>query len=269
MNNEIPNLQILENIYKDNLQNQSMTNLKMNMENENNKNEDDISNNAVSPYILSPKGEKKRRQGVWLNNVFNKDEEKEEKQITTPKLSNEININDKKQCLILIKIIEKISNYINSQVGIIVMLNIISISIFFNDFRYIFLSRLYKKYYLLFYLLITFYYLFDCIFRMIIIENLIFTLDFFIDFISTLLLIFDLDFVAFPILIRIIYNTSNKICFEEQNFIEMIVDCLHVLRLLRVIKFYQLLNKIIEEYDRKKIINKMAEKIFEKKNKIK
>ena len=268
MNNEIPNLQILENIYKDNLQNQSMTNLKMNMENENNKNEDDISNNAVSPYILSPKGEKKRRQGVWLNNVFNKDEEKDEKPIITPIFTKELNKKSKIQFLIIIKIIENIKNYVNSQFGIIVMLSVISISIFFNDLRYIFLPREYKKYYLIFYLFISCYYLFDCIFRMIIIENLIFTLDFFIDFISILLLIFDLDFVAFPILIRIIYNTSNKICFEEQNFIEMIVDCLHVLRLLRVIKFYQLLNKIIEEYDRKKIINKMAEKIFEKKIKL-
>ncbi len=268
MDNEIPNLEIIENIYKDNLQNQSMTNLKANMENENNKNEDDISNQVISPYNLSPKGEKKRRQGVWLNNVFNKDEEKEEKQITTPKLSNEININDKKQCLILIKIIEKISNYINSQVGIIVMLNIISISIFFNDFRYIFLSRLYKKYYLLFYLLITFYYLFDCIFRMLIIENLIFTLDFLIDFITLILLMLDLDFVAFPILTRIIFNTSNKICIEEQNFIEMIVNCLHILRLLRVIKFYKLLNKIIEGQERRKFINKMVEKIYERKIKV-
>ena len=42
MDNEIPNLEILENIYKDNLQNQSMTNLKANIENENIKNEDDI-----------------------------------------------------------------------------------------------------------------------------------------------------------------------------------------------------------------------------------
>ena len=32
MDNEIPNLEIIENIYKDNLQNQSMTNLKANME---------------------------------------------------------------------------------------------------------------------------------------------------------------------------------------------------------------------------------------------
>ena len=272
MDNEIPNLEILENIYKDNLQNQSMTNLKANIENENIKNEDDISNQVISPYILSPKGEKKRRRGVSLNNLFmqEKEKEKEEKKIISPILSNELNKNTTKKCLIINKIIEKISNYINSQIGIIVMLNIISISIFFNDFRFIFLPRKYKNQYFFFYLFIMMYYLFDSIFRMIIIENLIFTLDFLIDFTSIILLIFDLDFIAFPILIRIIYNTSSsKICFEEQNFIEMIVNCLHILRLLRVIKFYQLLNKIIDIQDRRKYINKKVEKIYERKIKLK
>ena len=157
MDNEIPNLEILENIYKDNLQNQSMTNLKANIENENIKNEDDISNQVISPYILSPKGEKKRRRGVSLNNLFmqEKEKEKEEKKIISPILSNELNKNTTKKCLIINKIIEKISNYINSQIGIIVMLNIISISIFFNDFRFIFLPRQYKNQYFFF---LSFYY---------------------------------------------------------------------------------------------------------------
>ena len=78
MEKEIQEQGIMDSFFKDYNQNQSMTNLK-GTNNEIIKNYEEISNNNISPSILSPKGEKKRRQGLWLNNFFTKEEEKKKK----------------------------------------------------------------------------------------------------------------------------------------------------------------------------------------------
>ena len=85
MEKEIQEQGIMDSFFKDYNQNQSMTNLK-GTNNEINKNYEEISNNNISPSILSPKGEKKRRQGLWLNNFFTKEEEKKEEN-TTPQVT--------------------------------------------------------------------------------------------------------------------------------------------------------------------------------------
>ena len=85
MEKEIQEQGIMDSFFKDYNQNQSMTNLK-GTNNEIIKNYEEISNNNISPSILSPKGEKKRRQGLWLNNFFTKEEEKKEEN-TTPQVT--------------------------------------------------------------------------------------------------------------------------------------------------------------------------------------
>ena len=49
MENHIPNPELIESIYKDNIKNQSTANLKGNLINEQIKNDEDISNHVLSP----------------------------------------------------------------------------------------------------------------------------------------------------------------------------------------------------------------------------
>ena len=151
MENHIPNPELIESIYKDNIQNQSTSNLKGNLINEQIKNDEDISNHVLSPSILSPKGDKKRRQGLWLNNVFVKEEEKEQKTISSPQVNSDLNKSDKNSNLFYFNIIEKIKKYENSQTGIIIMLSVIVISLFFYDIRIIILPKKIRKFYLYFF----------------------------------------------------------------------------------------------------------------------
>ena len=269
MENHIPNPELIESIYKDNIQNQSTANLKGNLINEQIKNDEDISNHVLSPSILSPKGDKKRRQGLWLNNVFAKEEEKEQKTNSTPQVNSDLNKSDKTSNSFFFNILEKIKKYENSQTGIIIMLTVIAISLFFYDIRIICLPKKIRKFYLYFYYAIFIYYLHDFILRMFVLENLFFTLYFWIDFIACFSMIFDLDPISYPFLNKILFpNNNNKyIAYDEQAKIELIINMFQGLRLLRVIKFYRLLVDIIKEKERQKNINKIMEKLIEKRNK--
>ena len=266
MGDEIPNPELIETIFNNNIQNQSTANLKGNLINEQIKNDEDISNHVLSPSMLSPKGEKKRRPGVLIN-PFQMEEEKEQQTISNPQVNNNITESEKNSNLSYFNFFEKIKKYENSQTAIIIMLSVIVISLFFYDIRILFLPKKIRKFYLYFYYALFFYYLHDLIFRMLILENLFFTFYFWIDFIACLSMILDLDPISYPFIQNILYpNHNNKyISLDQQSKIELIINMFQILRLLRVIKFYRLLNDIIKEKERQKNINKIMEKLIERK----
>ena len=97
---KIPKQELMDSMYKDNIQNQSIEHLKDNLNLQitiqNNKNEDINSKKSLSPS--SVKGEKKRRQGFWINNYFKEEEEKIEQTYTNPiKLISKVSTNKKEK----------------------------------------------------------------------------------------------------------------------------------------------------------------------------
>ena len=97
-------------------------------------------------------------------------------------------------------------------------------------------------------------------------EQLFCTIYFWVDFFSLISMAFDIDSLSYDFLKKLFFpNHNNKyISFEEQSFIELIINLFQVLRLLRVIKFYRLLVDIIKERERQKNIKKKIEKLSEK-----
>ena len=160
---KIPKQELMDSMYKDNIQNQSIEHLKENLNLQitiqNNKNEDINSKKSLSPSSL--KGEKKRRQGLWINNYFKEEEEKIEQTYTNPiKLISKVSTNKKEKKNIyqsICKIITKIKKYKKSKKGIIAMLITISVSLFFYDFTLIIFERKINKHFIYIHYLITFY----------------------------------------------------------------------------------------------------------------
>ena len=268
MKNQIQDLEIMDSFYKENNQNQSMADLKGSLNNNNIINEEETNNNyIISPSMFTPKGEKKRRQGLWVNNFFTKEEEVKEETISSPQLIRIVQTNNIKTITIFFKVIEAIKNFVNSQTGIIIMLIVICFSIFFYDIKTLCLPVYLKNIFGCVYFIIFIYSFFDCVFRNLIIEKLFCSIYFWEDFFSCILMIFDIDSISYSLLEKLLYpNHQNKyLSYEEQSFIELFINLFQVFKLLKVIKFYRLLVDIIKEKERQKNIKKKIEKLLEKK----
>ncbi len=268
MKNQLQDLEIMNNIYKENNQNQSIAELKASLNNNIINEEENINNTIMTPSGLTPSGDKKRRQGLWVNNFFTKEEVKEES-ISSPQLIKIVQTNPIKAITIFLKVIEAIKNFENSQTGIIIMLIVICISIFFYDIKTFCLPAHLKNILNLVYFIIFIYSFFDFIFRSLIIEKSFCSIYFWEDFFSCIFMIFDIDSISYSLLEKLLFpNHQNRyLSYEDQSFIELFINFFQVLKLLRVIQFYRLLVEIIKERERQKNIKKKIEKLAEKKNK--
>ena len=181
-----------------------------------------------------------------------------------------MNQKKKKAKIILIQVIEVIKKFENSQIGIIIMLIIICFSIVYYDIKFLCIPLFLRKYFRCLYYIIFSYSSFDFIFRSLIMEQLFCTIYFWVDFFSLISMFFDIDSLSYDFLKKIFFPTHNNkyLSYEEQSFIELIINLFQVLRLLRAIKFYRLLVDIIKERERQKNIKKKIEKLSEKRSKV-
>ena len=269
MENQIPNPQIIDNVYK-NKEPKSVLNLKKMILNDHIKLEDDnvASNHALSP--LTPKEGKRRRQGLWFRNLPGKDEEKDKNLSEDNKDDNsEVEEKNKSSESCINKIINKLKKYEASEIGCIVMLIVIGVSLCFYDIKLLLMSRKYRNVYLIIYAIFIFYYFFDLIFRMIVLDKLYKTLYFWIDLISWITMIFDIDTIGYDLIEKILYKKSHDkyLSYVRQTKIEVVMNIIQIVRLLRVVKFYKLFVILLDENEKKKHINKMIAKLSGKKNK--
>ena len=267
-NNEIPNPEIIEDVYKNKVPSKSISNLKDMILNDHLRIEDDnaASNHALSPSVYYTKEGKRRRQGLY---IIEKNKEKEQKENSSQELKNSNITEEKKEENCFVKIINEIIKYESSETGCIIMLVVIVISLCFYDFKILFFPRKYRKIYLGIYSVFMLYYFFDFIFRMFIIDDLYKTLYFWIDFISWISMFGDIDDLSYSIIEKIVYNKSNNkyLSYKRQTKIEVVKNIVQILQLLRVVKFYKLFVIILEENEKKKHISKMIAKLNEKRNK--
>ena len=104
---------------------------------------------------------------------------------------------------------------------------------------------------------------------MILLDKLYKTLYFWIDLISWVSMIFEIDSIGYDLIEKIMYKKSNDkyLSYIRQTRIEIIMNIIQIVGLLRVVKFYKLFVILLEENEKKKHINKMILKLSEKKNK--
>jgi hypothetical protein len=273
---EIPKSEIINNIFKDKTtdrKNLITTNPKNKINIENKKNEN-IQNNEIdlSQKNLNNKElYKKRRQGLWLNNInlFQKEEEKVETPI--PIIQEEVKEEKiKRKRDNIIKAYNVLSEFIYSQIGCFIMLFIVFFILCYYDLKMIFFSNKYKYFYNGCYIIFNTYSAVDFVIRTIIIENLIKSLYFWIDLLSLVIIIFDFDSLSYPLLHKILnshHPKSKYISYHDQGRIEILLNVFQIVKLFRVVKFYKLFVDLIKEKEKKSNIMKILEKINEKKNK--
>ena len=109
-NNEIPNPEIIEDVYKNKVPSKSISNLKDMILNDHLRIEDDnaASNHALSPSVYYTKEGKRRRQGLY---IIEKNKEKEQKDNSSQELKNSNITEEKKEENCFVKIINEIIKY--------------------------------------------------------------------------------------------------------------------------------------------------------------
>ena len=271
---EIPKSEVINNIFKDKTtdrKNLITTNPKNKINIENKKNEN-IQNNEIdlSQKNLNNKElYKKRRQGLWLNNInlFQKEEEKVETPI--PIIQEEVKEEKiKRKRDNIIKAYNVLSEFIYSQIGCFIMLFIVFFILCYYDLKMIFFSNKYKYFYNGCYIIFNTYSAVDFVIRTIIIENLIKSLYFWIDLLSLVIIIFDFDSISYPLLNKILnhHSKTKYISYQDQGRIEILLNVFQIVKLFRVVKFYKLFVDLIKEKEKKNNIMKILGKINEKKN---
>jgi class 3 adenylate cyclase/uncharacterized protein Veg len=80
---------------------------------------------------------------------------------------------------------------------------------------------------------------------------------------------FDIDTVGYDLIEKLLYEKSHDkyLSYVRQTKIEVVMNIIQIVRLLRVVKFYKLFVILLDENEKKKHINKMIAKLSEKKNK--
>ena len=150
---EIPKSEVINSVFKDKTTDRNnliVTTQNNNIDKQNKKNENIQNNdNDRSPISINNKDQfKKRRQGLWLNNInlLQKEEEKIEPQ--TPVIQEEIKEEKiKRKRDNIIKAYNVLNEFISSQLGCIIMLFIVFFILCYYDLKMLFFSNKYKYFY--------------------------------------------------------------------------------------------------------------------------
>ena len=271
---EIPKSEVINSIFKDKTTDRNnliITTQNNNKDKEKKKNENIQNNdNDRSPISINNKDQfKKRRQGLWLNNINLLQKEEEKIETPTPVIQEEIKEDKiKRKRDNIIKAYNVLNEFISSQLGCIIMLFIVFFILCYYDLKMLFFSNKYKYFYDGCYILFFIYSSIDFVVRTIIIENLIKSLYFWIDLLSLVIIVFDFDSISYPLLNKILNHNPNTkyISYHDQARIEILLNVFQIVKLFRVVKFYKLFVDLIKEKEKKNNIIKILEKINEKKN---
>ncbi len=212
---EIPKSEVINSIFKDKTTDRNnliITTQNNNKDKEKKKNENIQNNdNDRSPISINNKDQfKKRRQGLWLNNINLLQKEEEKIETPTPVIQEEIKEDKiKRKRDNIIKAYNVLSEFIYSQIGCFIMLFIVFFILCYYDLKMIFFSNKYKYFYNGCYIIFNTYSAVDFVIRTIIIENLIKSLYFWIDLLSLVIIIFDFDSISYPLLNKILNHHSK------------------------------------------------------------
>ena len=157
---------------------------------------------------------------------------------------------------------------IESSIENIIIIAINILSILFYDIMILFFKNKDKKIYLSFYYFCILIFLIDFIVKKIFIHHIINTVHFWLNLISLILFFIDFDKITYYLFGKIMYNINdlNDLNYNEQFYIEIILNSFQILKILRILNVYKIINEMqkdskikffAKKYTEKKKINKM------------
>ena len=257
---ELPKKEVIEDIYKNKNPSKDVGDSKQMSNRKDNNKKNDID------FSKSFENRPKRRQGLFNLGIHKKEDEGkfhkavldlEEKNKETENRLSKLN-----------PIIQLILKFESSVYGIILIIIMGILSLFYYDVKEIAIPA---KYDIVNIVVISFffvYHIFDLIFRNIFLEKGRGSFYFKFQIFSVLTFIFDYNMVIFFLLKIILIKIRNKknVFLSHDNF-QLIIYILNILQLFkffRFIKIYLMINKLFNEIDKKKKFNEIME--LKKKN---
>ena len=157
---------------------------------------------------------------------------------------------------------------IESSIENIIIIAINILSILFYDIMILFFKYKDKKFYLSFYYFCILIFLIDFIVKKIFIHHIINTVHFWLNLISLILFFIDFDKITYYLFGKIMYNINdlNDLNYNEQFYIEIILNSFQILKILRILNVYKIINEMqkdskikffAKKYTEKKKINKI------------
>ena len=230
---------------------------------------DDIYKNPKFKHLYELTKNKKKRQSIkkaqtsntekYNNNFFNSSKSNELSKQRRQSFYNmfPLNVEEKKEQPVkkVNPIIQKILNFENGFVGIIIIILIGIIGLLVYDIKNSIPQRD-EMIYLIVLGVLSLYHIFDFVFRNIFLEKSVGSSYFKLQTFSVITLLFDFGMPIF-ILFRFIFlktiNKENKyLSFDNQQIIVYILGFLQSFKYIRFIKVYLMINKLFREIEKKK-----------------
>ena len=252
---ELPKKEIVEDIYKNNNPEQE----KKKTDTEERKKENDIDeeeeeenrkkenaedkNNELNTSKLS-ENHMKRRQGIYnLYSISKKQEHKDSKKDEKKEQEEK----EKEEHVVKISpMLQMILNYVSSFTGIILMIVIGTIALFFYDFKSAVIPGKYDIICIAIIFLLALYHVFDLIFRNIYYEKSVGSFYFKLQLFSVITLVFDFNLAIF-LLLRFIFskliNKKNK--YLSSSNLQIIMYILHFLQVFKFLRFIKIYSAIL------------------------
>ena len=167
-------------------------------------------------------------------------------------------------------IIQKIMDFENSFVGIVIIILIGILGLLFYDLKNVFKQRN-ETVYIAILSVITLYHIFDLVFRNIFLEKSLGTFYFKLQTFSVITLIFDFSMPLFLLLQFIFLKTVNKdhkyLWSKWFHIILYILNFLQCFKYIRFIRVYLMINKLFREIEKKKKYHEAVEEVKKKSQK--
>ena len=282
---DIPKKEIIDEFYKDkdkensNQKNQMSGDMKQknNTEEEDKDKKKDSENNQDNNIDQSNNSKlneshMKRRPGMYnIYPINKKDEHKDEKKDSNKEGEDK----DKEQNDLpkINPILQKILDFENSQIGIILIIVITIIGLLFYDLKHAAIPGKYDIICMGIIFVLTLYHIFDLIFRNIYLEKSVGTLHFKLQMLSVISLVFDFNLALFLLIRLVLFKTNNKDNKYLSSFnIQLIIyifNFLQVFKYLRFLKIYFMINKLVKLIEKKKKFNEVLNELKKKSSKSK
>ena len=278
---DIPKKEIIDEIYKDKINQNNQISGELKQKNiteeeeedkkrENDNNPDNNENNNSSKLNES---HMKRRPGMYNIYPINKKDEqnKDEKK----DMNKEGDDKDKEQNEIpkISPFLQKILDFESSQIGIILIIIITIIGLLFYDVKHVLIPGKFDLICMAVILVLTLYHIFDLVFRNIYLEKSVGSLHFKLQVLSVISLVFDFNLAIFLLIRFIMFKTNNKdnkyLSSFNSKLLMYIFNFVQVFKYLRFLKIYFMVNKLLKELEKKRKFNEVLYELKKKNSKSK
>jgi len=278
---EIPKKEVIDEIYKDKInQNNQISgemkpknNTEENDEDKKRENDNNLDKSEQNNSSKLNESHMKRRQGMY--NIYPINKKDEQNKDDKKDLNKEVDDKDKEQNDLpkMNPILQKVLDFESSQIGIIVIIIITIIGLLFYDVKNALIPGKFDLICMAIIFVLTLYHIFDLIFRNIYLEKSVGTLHFKLQFLSVISLIFDFNLALFLLIRFVLFKTNNKdnkyLSSYNSKLLMYIFNFVQVFKYLRFLKIYFMINKLLKELEKKRKFNEVLNELKKKGSKSK